>query len=530
MNLSNEVMCVFERIGMMKENNMGDLVAVDMRLKPGLHVYATTKDLHYVPTNGRIFSILRSSVNLKVCDYAMSARYLTPYNAMVDKRAKVLFNANQKDGKLEAKIEHVANTKIKSNRKALLRENKNAKNGSDYDSVIVSITEMVSYILEMKRVCCLEKFVNIPTLALEDRGGYLKKAVRKIGDINRAILYVNEDRSSPYPAGTDYGVRFGAIEGRNNVEGFPEWRKLRRMQEIMLYDQCFSSVTVDNMTSFSLRPPELLFVDSPVDYLSWFFWDKKGLRAVRNKGVLVSITEQHVKMNAYESLWIDCLERRVYVHKGAIEKVIDKYVYSMNDEMKVIFYFLQLMFGGEPLFIYDNDGITEMMKDIVVSDYSLESMSRQFTHERDTEDKVPIPIWPCIKPKRVHKFLVHLVLSLGRFETEMDLWNAGSIAEVFYNAKLLPRNPLEEGLPTQDEVDLIIKKYVDQQLFYTPCSKSDLQKFVMSAEEILCRSLMENFVIDFGMSSCLYTSLYYDMNEKYNDYLVILKEELVNKI
>eukprot|EP00957_Ditylum_brightwellii_P104976 8001035-Ditylum_brightwellii.AAC.1 len=34
---------------------------------------------------------------------------------------------------------------------------------------------MASYILEMKRVRCLEKFVNITTLALEDRGGYLKK-------------------------------------------------------------------------------------------------------------------------------------------------------------------------------------------------------------------------------------------------------------------------------------------------------------------------------------------------------------------
>eukprot|EP00957_Ditylum_brightwellii_P204830 15341013-Ditylum_brightwellii.AAC.1 len=65
MNLSNDVMGVFEHIGMMKENKMGDLVAADMRLKPGLHVYATTKDLNYVPTNGRIFSILQSSVILK---------------------------------------------------------------------------------------------------------------------------------------------------------------------------------------------------------------------------------------------------------------------------------------------------------------------------------------------------------------------------------------------------------------------------------------------------------------------------------
>eukprot|EP00957_Ditylum_brightwellii_P087451 6656908-Ditylum_brightwellii.AAC.1 len=127
----------------------------------------------------------------------------------------------------------------------------------------------------MKCVCCSEKFVNILTLALEDRGGYLKKVVKKIGDINKAILFVNEDRSCPYLAGTDYGIRFGAKAGRNNAEGFPEWRKLRRMQGIMPYDQCFSSVTVDNMTSFNVRPPELLFVDSPVDYSSWVFWDKK---------------------------------------------------------------------------------------------------------------------------------------------------------------------------------------------------------------------------------------------------------------
>eukprot|EP00957_Ditylum_brightwellii_P001491 116142-Ditylum_brightwellii.AAC.1 len=61
----------------------------------------------------------------------------------------------------------------------------------------------------MKRVHCFEKFVNIPIL----------------------------DKSSPYPAVTDYSIRFGAIEGQNNVDRFPEWRKLRRMQEIMLYDQ-----------------------------------------------------------------------------------------------------------------------------------------------------------------------------------------------------------------------------------------------------------------------------------------------------
>eukprot|EP00957_Ditylum_brightwellii_P064907 4924237-Ditylum_brightwellii.AAC.1 len=70
----------------------------------------------------------------------------------------------------------------------------------------------------MKHICCSEGLVNIPTLPLEGRGGYLKREMRKIGDINRAILFVNKDGSRPFPAGTDYDIRFGAIEGQNNVE------------------------------------------------------------------------------------------------------------------------------------------------------------------------------------------------------------------------------------------------------------------------------------------------------------------------
>eukprot|EP00957_Ditylum_brightwellii_P190738 14520706-Ditylum_brightwellii.AAC.1 len=75
-------------------------------------------------------------------------------------------------------------------------------------------------------------------------------------------------------------------------------------------------------------------------------------------------------MNVYESLWIDCLERRVNAHKAALGKVIDKYIYKINNKMK----------------------------------------------------------------------------------------NAGSIAEVFFNVILMPGNPIEERLPMQAEVHVIIKK------------------------------------------------------------------------
>eukprot|EP00957_Ditylum_brightwellii_P171382 13047426-Ditylum_brightwellii.AAC.1 len=88
-----------------------------------------------------------------------------------------------------------------------------------------------------------------------------------------------------------------------------------------------------------------------------------------------------------------------------------------------------------------------------------------------------------------------------RFQTELELWDATSLAEVFYNAKLLPRHPVREGLPTLWEVESILKKYIDQQLFYTVSSKSDLQK-----------------------------SLYADAGETCVQYMNMLKQEIVYKL
>eukprot|EP00957_Ditylum_brightwellii_P168172 12802432-Ditylum_brightwellii.AAC.1 len=84
-------------------------------------------------------------------------------------------------------------------------------------------------------------FVSIPSLPLEDRGGLKKALARKIDNIDNVIMFVHQHRNSHHPAGTDYGLKFGALKEWNDCIFIPQWRKLSRMQEIMLCDQCFSS-------------------------------------------------------------------------------------------------------------------------------------------------------------------------------------------------------------------------------------------------------------------------------------------------
>ena len=57
---------------------------------------------------------------------------------------------------------------------------------------------------------------------------------------------------------------------RQFVHDLPAWRKLTRNQEILVSDTRESNETLDNMSVFSLRPPELLCIKSVKQYCQWF--------------------------------------------------------------------------------------------------------------------------------------------------------------------------------------------------------------------------------------------------------------------
>ena len=89
---------------------------------------------------------------------------------------------------------------------------------------------------------------------------------------------------------------------------------------------------------------------------------------------------------------------------------------------------------------------------------------------------VPLPIYNMVKPTNAHKFLIHLLLSMGKFKTELDLFRSHNLKKCFIDSGLL-REPTSQNLINKDHINYLIKKYLLKQLFYLPCGTLSMDRF-----------------------------------------------------
>ena len=107
--------------------------------------------------------------------------------------------------------------------------------------------EMFQVMLNYPQIHTDMIFENIPTIPLEQRAGMEKK--------NRAMFMDGgiDDEADLIPY--TYKVRCD--------KQFPAWRKHRDIELVILQGSLNADISVDKITSFSLRPPELrhIFVE-----------------------------------------------------------------------------------------------------------------------------------------------------------------------------------------------------------------------------------------------------------------------------
>ena len=89
-------------------------------------------------------------------------------------------------------------------------------------------------------------------------------------------------------------------------KSLPEWRQLRDNEVLVLEGALTSSVSVDKVTQFSVRPPELRSLFNKVEhYVRWF---KVGTTELNFDAMIEIIDEDMCK-----SCWIDGMQRQVLV-------------------------------------------------------------------------------------------------------------------------------------------------------------------------------------------------------------------------
>ena len=84
-------------------------------------------------------------------------------------------------------------------------------------------------------------------------------------------------------------------------------------------------------------------------------------------------------------------------------------------------------------------------------------MKKHILYEDDLRH-LPIPVFSYIKPTMGPRFILHIMLSLGDFDTELDLIPHPTLRDSLRYAKLIGENNDEDSL--QSYSNSLLKKFI----------------------------------------------------------------------
>jgi len=80
---------------------------------------------------------------------------------------------------------------------------------------------------------------------------------------------------------------------------------------------------------------------------------------------------------------------------------------------------------------------------------------------------LPIIVYKPAKPNQTNRFLIHVLLSLGTYSNELQLFNSSNLVDSFRQAQLLLSRD-HNVQPSIEDVCHITRRYILEQLLFIP--------------------------------------------------------------
>ena len=438
---------------------------VAQELKAVNYNYAADFGETFSPVVTKIFSLIQGSMNCLICDAIMSATYLAKYAAGVEEHATVKIHGQSSES-VSVSVKKMKNIKIAGAKIAAEKE----KNTSTSEVCrILSSTECIWSMLDLKYVFPTYTCVHVNTLPLENRSCFKRRTKYK-----RFI-----DRSGQNDQDYNF-VRF-----RKTIH-LPQNRLFSKNQKKTLREYINSGLTIDKVSLFALRPPELLFVNDLEIYFRNFSFEKIRFPELQNL----------LSENLETSSWIDATGNLIRLRPGGTEDFLEFLSESCQSPNRN---YAQLAAHYQNVFRSGNcshlfDGRTSEAKPLVV-------------------------VFPNTLPRHIPNFLISLLLQFGRFETEFDLYQGGTLPLAFEKAGLVS----DANSITDTEINAILKRFVLKRVVYIPGSHISQDRQIVDAKVALSTLSNNNDVLE--TPTIVYTAL---QEECTKELLESLRQKLSN--
>ena len=135
------------------------------------------------------------------------------------------------------------------------------------------------------------------------------------------------------------------------------------------------------------------------------------------------------------------------------------------------------------LFRKVNEYASKDSRDNTMEDQNfLTNVHTQLVDFDDDHEHLPIPVYSYIKPTMGVQFMLHILLSMGHFSTEVDLISHSTIRECLQYAKLIGNRTDEESL--QIYYNNLCRHFIEEQLVYFPNSKHIINNWIVVAGDL----------------------------------------------
>lgn len=258
------------------------------------------------------------------------------------------------------------------------------------------------------------------------------------------------------------------VSERESLFESGHWRLPSEYQLFLLSDiKLLNSTKIDKITQFSLRPPELTFLfDKVGEYYRWF---DVGTLCVKN-----DVVSELISVDLHSSVWIDSLQCQVKLRKNAFSEVA-RWLDEIEDEENIgasMFSVFRRIFS-----VYGRN-IAELSE----SDRNFFEFAQKNLVFDDGDRHLPIPVYSFMKPTMGPQFLHHVLLSMGRFQTELDLILQPSIRKSFEVARLI--GDLDDPDSLEEYSDALLNQFIRKQLCFYPNGQGTIDSWIVHTGEL----------------------------------------------
>jgi len=288
------------------------------------------------------------------------------------------------------------------------------------------------------------------------------------------------------------------------------------MEEIIIEDAGSANISLDRITIYSCRPPELRFV--PNVSIFWCCFTRNWCKRPPQDSHLTT-SEIHLHHNLYLCAWLDGLEYRILVKPKGIVKILE--LPECTGETRRLFELLNyICYGVIPP---TNHHMNHTMHD-------LQLLKKRFVDlDFGLNTHLPLPVYTLVKPKQATRFLIHILLSMGSFSNEGELFSGATPTKWFRNAKLLPGQ--NDDPVTEEDILNLTKKVILEQLLFMPNGTRSFDNACVSAYQAFRTAFLGDSdvnVINLQAPTYLHTQLEEEATPECEKFIKETRDSLTN--